>query len=403
MNEELNTSDGNSQESATASTAELNHIYYEIESDLLAKPNSLADILITNPQPTVVFCNQPSEADLLEVILNKRQISCRKLIGRVPTSKVQATATQVVDGEIQVLIVTDISGRELDCAKFTRLVNYAIHEDPEVYIHRTLVTDSQSKLRTIINLISPLDHGNFHYLKKVIDFEIKQVELPSSSEIHEAQFKQIIAEAKSCAYSDSVSKSLDELVTNIKASADYDALLKYFIHNTLNVLPEMKVKASSASSGFNNRRGDRNERGDRSERGGDRDQQDNNSRDDYKDLEARIISRNIPKIEYCRFYVGSDNAADIDETKITKLMNEAANMPVEHLAKYTARGAYAFVDVLKENAAGLIDILDGFHLDSGEKLIFKKAATIYIKADQPEGTAAPEQASKQQGNSDEEE
>ncbi len=400
MNEELNISTDNSSESTPASPVELNHIYYEIESDLLAKPNSLGDILITNPQPTVVFCNQPSEADLLEVILNKRQISCRKLIGRVPTSKVQAVATQVIDGEIQVLIVTDISGRELECSKFSRLVNYAIHEDPEVYIHRTLVTDSKSKLATIINLISPLDHGHFHYLKKVIDFEIKHVELPSSSEIHEAQFKQIINDAKACAYSESVSKSLDELVTNIKASADFDALLKYFIHNTINVLPEMKVKATNSASGFN-RRGDRNDRGDRSDRG-DRDQQDNRSQDDYKELEARIISRNIPKIEYCRFYVGSDNPSDIDETKVTKLMNEAANMPVEHLAKYTDRGAYAFVDILKENAAGLIDILDGFHLDSGEKLIFKKAATIYIKADQNETGASPSTASKQAGSDEEE-
>ena len=183
----------------------LNHIYYEIESDLLAKPNALADILITDVTPTIIFCNQPSEADLIEVVLSKRQVSCQKLIGRVPGAKVSAAAAQAVAGEFAALIVTDISARDLDVGIFTKLVNYSTHEDPEIYLHRSEVS-ADATLETVVSMISPLDHGHFHYLKKVLDFEINSETLPSNEEIQKAQFNQLINSAEKFEYPEDIEK-----------------------------------------------------------------------------------------------------------------------------------------------------------------------------------------------------
>lgn len=358
----------------------LNHIYYEIESDLLAKPNALADILITDVVPTIIFCNQPSEADLIEVILSKRQVSCQKLIGRVPGAKVAAAAAQAVAGEFAALIVTDISARDLDVGMFTKLVNYSTHEDPETYLHRSEVS-AESTLETVVSMVCPLDHGHFHYLKKVLDFEINTEKLPGNEEIQKAQFTQLIASAEAFEYPEEMEK-FEVLLKQVKESDKNDEMFKYLLFNVVNVMPELQVKA-------NNPRGNRRGGGKHNAKG-------RVGGADLNEEEARILKRNIPKTEYMRFYVGVGQNQNYDQEKVAKLLNEAANLPTEQLSNFVDRGIYSFVDVLKANSAGLVEILDGYQLENGESLVFKKAASIVVNMDEDPlaKKAAPAKAEK---------
>lgn len=361
MTEENINIESNSNE-VQVEQAQVNHIYYEIESDLLAKPNALADIVITDDKPTLVFCNQPSEADLVEVVLNKRQVSSRKLIGRVPADKVAAYVKQALNGEVSVLIVTDVSARDMDVRRFDRVINYAIHEDPEIYLHRfsaSAATDN-ARLTDVLSLISPLDHGNFHYLKKVIDFDIAQGTLPAGEDIAKAQFAGFIEEAKNCSYPESLSDNLVSMIAMIKESEDFEAILKYLVHSTCFVLPELKVKSQPKVR---------------------HDNYSDRKNDSYEDRESSILKRNIPRKEYVRFYVGQGSAHGFNQTELATLMKDAANFPEEHIFQYTDRGSYSFVDVLKENSAGLVDILDNCKIEKGGNLVFKKAALIYVRED----------------------
>ena len=367
MSEENLNSDTSEQTENIKNNSELKHIYYEIESDLLAKPNALVDIIITNPEATVVYCNQPSEADLIEVILKKRGVESVKLIGHVPYSKLANATSQAQSGQIAVVIVTDISAKDLDVGKFKRLVNYSIHEDPEIYLHRCIVSEAGSELKTIINLVSPLDHGNFHYLKKVVDFDIEPASLPSSEEIQKAQFAGLLKEVEICDYTQADSK-FEVLLEQISNSDKKEELIKYLAYNYAYIIPSLKSKPNVGPKKYDSRDNDENSH----RRGSDRVQ------NEFNDDEARIIKRNLPKKEYIRFYVGSHNGQNIEKDKILSQLKDLANVGSEQVERVITRNSYSFIDLLKDNSQGLVDLLDDYKFDDGNSLIFKKATKIVV-------------------------
>lgn len=383
MTEETTNIETSAEEATPTSNKELKHIYYEIESDLLSKPNALVDIVLINPASTVIFCNQPSEADLVDVILKKRGVECSKLIGHVPHSKIASDTEKAVNGELAVLIVTDVSAKDLEVEKFSRLINYSIHEDPEIYVHRTTVSSEGSSLETVVNLVSPLDHGNFHYLKKVVDFDIALLELPSGEEIQKAQFNQIITEAEACDYSE-VEEKLAILLDQLNSSDKKDALIKYLLYSFNYVMPDLRVK--------NHSRGNNRDEGSNSKR-----RTSYKDRVDGKDLndeESRILTRNLPKKEYVRFYAGVEGEGKVEQKEITKLMKEVANVEETQIERFTERGSYAFIDLLKENSSGLVELLDSSKLDNGSTVIFKKATSIVT-------TVKPEEMKKEAAKTEE--
>ncbi len=90
----------------------MEHIYYEVGTSLLAKPQALCDLVEYEAGSTcVVFCNSPSDADFADVILKKRGIASLKLIGYVPQIKLSKAIQQLENGEITALVLTDVAAR----------------------------------------------------------------------------------------------------------------------------------------------------------------------------------------------------------------------------------------------------------------------------------------------------
>ena len=164
---------------------EVVHTYYEVDNDLLSKPKALISLLATAGEglSTVVFCNSPSEADLVEVMLKKEGFVCEKLIGHVPFANVTKAIQQMKDGKLSVVILTDVAARELDVTSINTVVNYSVHEDPEIYLHRITGFEGECALSSVITLVSSIDFANFHYLKKIVEFEMVKGELPDEGVI----------------------------------------------------------------------------------------------------------------------------------------------------------------------------------------------------------------------------
>ncbi|MFO0416833.1 MAG: helicase-related protein, partial [Pseudomonadota bacterium] len=83
----------------------MEHIYYEVGTSLLAKPQALCDLVEFEAGHTcVVFCNSPSDADFADVILKKRGVASLKLIGYVPQIKLSKAIQQLQKKEITALV-----------------------------------------------------------------------------------------------------------------------------------------------------------------------------------------------------------------------------------------------------------------------------------------------------------
>ncbi|WP_353668302.1 DEAD/DEAH box helicase [Marinomonas sp. THO17] len=87
-------------------------------------------------QRTIIFANRRDETRDLFERLKMEKINCAILSGEVSQDKRVKTLKNFKDGKIQVLVATDVAGRGIHVDNVELVVNYALPEDPEDYVHR---------------------------------------------------------------------------------------------------------------------------------------------------------------------------------------------------------------------------------------------------------------------------
>ncbi len=85
---------------------------------------------------TMVFVNTKRDAEKLERFLNFNDIEAKAISGDVPQNKRIRMLKSFQDGELQVLIGTDVASRGLHINDVSHVVNYDVPQDPEDYVHR---------------------------------------------------------------------------------------------------------------------------------------------------------------------------------------------------------------------------------------------------------------------------
>lgn len=268
------------------------HLYYEVGKELLSKPNALCDLLeLEGLPPTIIYCNTPSDADFVDVMLRKRGVGSQKLIGYVPQPKLAKALEDFNNGQISVLVATDIGARGVDQSKVELVVSYSVPSDLELYSERACLKKSEGangepvkapqNLRKVLSLIGPLDLSNFHYLKKVVSCEFHKGELPSPEQLFKGKFEGLKRSALTGAEERAKYKELASLILK---DGEKEAIVELLLHNTLEVVPSLKAATSRSEdledSDFEddsyeqpryNDRGGNSQRGGRDSRGGGRD------------------------------------------------------------------------------------------------------------------------------------
>jgi ATP-dependent RNA helicase RhlB len=84
----------------------------------------------------MVFANTRAATDLVERTLNANGIHAAAMSGRVPQKKRQTLLKKFHDGELPVLVATDVAARGLHIPDVTHVINYDLPQDAEDYVHR---------------------------------------------------------------------------------------------------------------------------------------------------------------------------------------------------------------------------------------------------------------------------
>ena len=85
---------------------------------------------------TIVFANRRDQTRDLYMALKKDGINCGMLSGEIAQQKRTRTLQQFKNGQIKVLVATDVAGRGIHIDDISHVVNYNLPEDPEDYVHR---------------------------------------------------------------------------------------------------------------------------------------------------------------------------------------------------------------------------------------------------------------------------
>lgn len=384
----------NNEEKETANSeangTEPKHLYFEVSDELLAKPNALCDIIeYYDYCPTIIFCNLPSDTDLVKVILKKRGINAKKLIGHVQPGNVAKSAQEALSGEVTALVVTDIGATHLDTKQFPLLVNYSIHNDPEIYLHRIDDNLSNSKVETIVSLVSPLDFTNFHYLKKLISYEIEKGELPSKDALQKKKVDHWARTANKLELGNS-----EHLKTYVQLCLEHEdkaGILAWLLHNYLDIMPSLDTnRGESEGDGFG-RRGRGGNRGKDSRNGNSRGPGRGGHSDGDSEGGGRWDNNNdtprLPKTYDTRFYIGKGANQGLTEESVRTMLAGKEQELGNKLKRVVLRKNHAYVDFPEEVESEVVEKLKHVDQGNGDSLELVKASKVVTTAKEGEVVA----------------
>jgi len=109
--------------------------------------------LISEPKAAkvLVFSNRRDQVRKLADNLYRNGINCGLLSGEVAQNKRIKTLDAFKNGQLKVLVATDVAGRGLHINDVTHVVNYSLPEEPEDYVHRIGRTGRAGAIGTSIS------------------------------------------------------------------------------------------------------------------------------------------------------------------------------------------------------------------------------------------------------------
>ncbi len=84
----------------------------------------------------IVFANRRDQTRWVYEKLSKASVSCGILSGEIAQQKRTSTLKRFKEGNIKVLVATDVAGRGIHVDGISHVINYNLPEDPEDYVHR---------------------------------------------------------------------------------------------------------------------------------------------------------------------------------------------------------------------------------------------------------------------------
>ncbi len=133
---------------------------------------------------SVVFINTKHMAEKIEAWLNTNNFKCALLSGDVPQKKREKLLQKFKDGDVNVLIATDVAARGLHIPDVNLVVNFDLPTDAEDYVHRIGRTGRAGASGVAMSLICETYAMNIMDIEEYIEHRI-----PVEREIAELLFK----------------------------------------------------------------------------------------------------------------------------------------------------------------------------------------------------------------------
>src|SRR5205823_7370537 len=143
-----------------------------------------------NWQQVLVFCRTKHGANRLAEQLENDGIETAAIHGNKSQPQRMKALQRFKDGELQVLVATDIAARGLDIESLPHVVNYDLPHVPEDYVHRIGRTGRAGETGQAVSLVSGEDRSYFRDIERLIGKKIEQQIIPgfeTGSGYHSAQ------------------------------------------------------------------------------------------------------------------------------------------------------------------------------------------------------------------------
>lgn len=146
----------------------------------------------------IIFVRTKTATVELADKLSARGYDVEPLNGDIPQAARERTVDKLKQGQIDILVATDVVARGLDVERVSHVINFDIPYDSESYVHRIGRTGRAGRQGDAILFISHREKRLLFSIEKTTKQPIEAMPIPSISQINEtrlSRFKQSVAEA----------------------------------------------------------------------------------------------------------------------------------------------------------------------------------------------------------------
>lgn len=145
----------------------------------------------------IVFTRTKLETEELAEKLQARGFPAAAINGDMVQQQRERTIAQLREGEINILVATDVAARGLDVERISHVINYDLPSDAETYTHRIGRTGRAGRSGEAILFVTPRERGLLKAIERSTRQPIAPLELPTIRAVNAvriARFKDRITE-----------------------------------------------------------------------------------------------------------------------------------------------------------------------------------------------------------------
>ena len=120
----------------------------------------------------IVFCNRKTDVDICSKSLNKYGYQAAPIHGDLDQTKRTKTLESFRDGDLRILVASDVAARGLDIPSVSHVFNFDLPIQAEDYVHRIGRTGRAGRDGTAIMICSKRDRKNFTNVEELLQNEI---------------------------------------------------------------------------------------------------------------------------------------------------------------------------------------------------------------------------------------
>ncbi len=178
----------------------------------------------------LVFCRTKVDVDNIAKHLISRGYDADALHGDISQNMREQILGKLKKREINILVATDVAARGIDVQNLTHVINYALPQDPEAYVHRIGRTGRAGKNGIAITFITSSEYRKLQYIKQKAKTDIRKAKLPKVKDVIKAKRQRIKAQIQEIKTTNLQSEYLEisrELLENQMPEEILAALLQH--------------------------------------------------------------------------------------------------------------------------------------------------------------------------------
>ncbi len=131
----------------------------------------------------IIFCRTKRACDEVSSALQARGYLAEAIHGDLNQAQRNRVLARFKEGQIELLVATDVAARGIDVENVTHVINYDIAQAPESHVHRIGRTGRAGREGTAFTLIHPREFRHLKFIERQTKAHIVRRNVPTPSDV----------------------------------------------------------------------------------------------------------------------------------------------------------------------------------------------------------------------------